>query len=141
MPGSTVSRRRALNKRDDHGCRFPGCTHTRYLHGHHIEHWADGGETKLDNLVLLCSHHHHLVHDDGFGCTIIRGEIVFTTPDGAVLPRALALAGLDELVESAQTFEDDLIEHDIDKDTCLPNYHGDVMDYDLALQGLAELEQ
>jgi hypothetical protein len=128
-----------LNKRDDQTCRFPGCTHARYLHGHHIVHWADGGETRLDNLVLLCSHHHHLVHDDGFGCAVIRGEICFMTPDGAVLPRARTLASLAELGESAQTFEDDLAEFGIDKDTCLPNYHGDGMDYDLALQGLGEL--
>lgn len=133
--------RRALNKRDDHSCRFPGCTHTRYLHGHHIVHWADGGETKLDNLVLLCSHHHHLVHDDGFGCAVVRDEILFTTPDGAVLPRAMPLAGLSELGESAGTFENDLIDYNLHKDACLPNYHGDGMDYDLALQGLAELDQ
>jgi len=131
--------RRALNKRDAHTCRFPGCTHTRYLHGHHIVHWADGGKTSLDNLVLLCSHHHRLVHDGGFGCVIKDGEIVFTTPDGAVLPKAMPLAGLDELSESAHTFELDLADHAIDKDTCLPNYYGDPMDYDLALHRLAEL--
>ena len=34
--------RRALVVRDG-GCRFPGCTHTRFVDGHHIEHWADGG--------------------------------------------------------------------------------------------------
>ncbi len=38
--------RRALNARDT-GCRFPGCTYQRRLDAHHIEHWADGGETKL----------------------------------------------------------------------------------------------
>jgi Domain of unknown function (DUF222) len=37
--------RRALNSRD-RGCRFPGCTHQRYLDAHHIEHWADGGDTR-----------------------------------------------------------------------------------------------
>jgi hypothetical protein len=47
--------RRALKRRDG-GCRFPGCTNTRFVDGHHIEHWADGGETRLDNLVLLCRH-------------------------------------------------------------------------------------
>ena len=45
--------RRALRSRDA-GCRFPGCTHQRYVDAHHIEHWADGGETKLSNLVTLC---------------------------------------------------------------------------------------
>jgi hypothetical protein len=37
--------RRALAARDK-GCRFPGCTHTRFVDGHHVRHWADGGETK-----------------------------------------------------------------------------------------------
>ena len=49
--------RRALNSRDG-GCRFPGCTHQRYVDAHHIEHWAEGGETKLANLVTLCRLHH-----------------------------------------------------------------------------------
>jgi len=61
------SMRRALRVRD-RGCRFPGCTNTRFVDGHHIEHWADGGETSLDNLVTLCRHHHHLVHEGGFTC-------------------------------------------------------------------------
>ena len=45
--------RRALSNRD-RGCRFPGCPATRCLHGHHVRHWADGGETSLENLLLLC---------------------------------------------------------------------------------------
>ena len=45
--------RRALNARD-RGCRFPGCSNTRYVDAHHIHHWAHGGETKLSNLVQLC---------------------------------------------------------------------------------------
>ena len=48
------------------GCRFPGCPATQRLHGHHVRHWADGGETSLDNLVLLCPTHHRLVHEGGF---------------------------------------------------------------------------
>jgi len=46
--------RRALMARD-HGCAFPGCSHTRFLHVHHIESWLHGGETSLANGVLLCS--------------------------------------------------------------------------------------
>jgi hypothetical protein len=52
--------RRALNARD-RGCRFPGCPNTRYLDGHHVHHWAHGGETKLSNLVMLCRFHHRQV--------------------------------------------------------------------------------
>jgi 5-methylcytosine-specific restriction endonuclease McrA len=56
--------RRALQARDK-GCVFPGCTHKRYVDGHHVQHWADGGATKLSNLVLLCRFHHRAVHEGG----------------------------------------------------------------------------
>jgi hypothetical protein len=56
--------RRALAARD-RGCVFPGCSHKRYVDGHHVEHWADGGETKLSNLATLCRFHHRAVHEGG----------------------------------------------------------------------------
>ncbi len=47
----------------DHHCRFPHCTRPPLLcHAHHIQHWADGGPTSLPNLILLCGHHHRLIH-------------------------------------------------------------------------------
>ncbi len=55
---------RALRLRD-RTCRFPGCTHSRYVDGHHVSHWANGGETALSNLMLLCSTHHTLLHEGG----------------------------------------------------------------------------
>ncbi|MGI9295387.1 MAG: DUF222 domain-containing protein [Pseudomonadales bacterium] len=80
--------RRALTVRDQ-GCTFPGCTCTRYVDGHHIQHWADGGETRLDNLTLLCRHHHQLVHEGGFAVQRNRdGQLTFTRPDGKVLEHA-----------------------------------------------------
>ena len=51
---------------DGERCRFPGCTRHRALHAHHVVHWADGGATDLSNLVLVCSRHHTLVHQQGF---------------------------------------------------------------------------
>ena len=60
--------RRALWIRDQ-GCRFPGCMNQRYVHGHHVQHWLHGGPTSLDNLVLLCSFHHRLLHEAGFAVT------------------------------------------------------------------------
>jgi Domain of unknown function (DUF222)/HNH endonuclease len=47
-------------------CTFPGCESRRFLHAHHIEHWGRGGPTDLDNLVLVCTHHHKLVHEYGW---------------------------------------------------------------------------
>jgi hypothetical protein len=58
--------RRLLEARDDETCCFPGCERRRHLHAHHRQHWAQGGETSLDNLVLLCRHHHRLVHEGGY---------------------------------------------------------------------------
>ncbi len=57
--------KRALLARDK-CCRYPGCTHEKWLDAHHVEHWADGGETSLDNTLLLCSTHHRLLHEGGF---------------------------------------------------------------------------
>jgi hypothetical protein len=80
--------RRALMKRD-HGCRFPGCTCSRFVDAHHIIHWADGGATSLNNLVLLCRRHHRMVHEDGFGIhTQADGRVNFTDPQGQHLPDA-----------------------------------------------------
>jgi hypothetical protein len=57
--------KRALHKRDT-TCTYPGCTHRMFLEGHHIKHWADGGETSLQNTALLCSLHHRFVHEYGY---------------------------------------------------------------------------
>ena len=62
--------RRMLNARDK-GCRFPGCANTRYIDAHHIEHWANGGETRPSNLVSLCRFHHHAVHEGGIRIEIL----------------------------------------------------------------------
>jgi hypothetical protein len=62
--------RRALEHRD-RCCVVPGCGATRGLHAHHVIHWEDGGLTELDNLVLVCPHHHRAHH---------RGVITITGP-------------------------------------------------------------
>ena len=57
--------KRALFARD-RGCTFPGCHRKHYLDAHHLEHWANGGETTRENLTLLCTYHHRLLHEGGF---------------------------------------------------------------------------
>lgn len=57
---------KALRMRDQH-CRWPGCERpASWCDGHHVVHWIDGGETNLDNLVLLCRRHHRMVHEGGW---------------------------------------------------------------------------
>lgn len=60
----TVNRhlRRAIERRDQ-GCAHPLCTQTRWLHIHHIVHWAQKGLTIPSNLVCLCPTHHRQLHD------------------------------------------------------------------------------
>ena len=82
--------RRALQNRDG-GCRFPGCTASHFVEAHHIHHWADRGETNMENLVLLCTRHHHLVHEGGFGVQrLADGHVQFSNPAGKVVPPSLA---------------------------------------------------
>jgi len=70
---------RMLRERDG-GCGFPGCGRMRWLHAHHIVHWADGGPTDADNLMLLCGYHHRLVHERGW--TVEPRSHEFVRPDG-----------------------------------------------------------
>jgi hypothetical protein len=76
--------RRAVAVRDG-GCRFPGCDRPPgWCDAHHVVHWAEGGQTALHNLVLLCRPHHRMVHQR-FSLRMDRGTPVFARPDGTVL--------------------------------------------------------
>jgi hypothetical protein len=77
---ATDAIRRALNIRDG-GCAFPGCTRPpRRCHAHHVDHWLDGGDTALENMVLLCLHHHLVIHHDHWFLEMIDGLPWFTPP-------------------------------------------------------------
>jgi hypothetical protein len=78
--------RRALWARDK-GCTFPGCRNSRFVDAHHVRHRSAGGETRLDNLLLLCSRHHRLVHEGGFRIdTDFQDSWIFRRPDGIAVP-------------------------------------------------------
>ena len=77
--------KRALHNRDK-TCTYPGCTHRIFLEGHHIQHWADGGETSLRNTALLCSLHHHHVHEYGYTIELgADGRPQFRDPHGRLV--------------------------------------------------------
>jgi hypothetical protein len=77
--------RRLLTARDK-GCRFPGCSNARYIDMHHIQHWANGGETRPSNLVSLCRFHHRAVHEGGFEVRVLDdGALRFLKPDGLTM--------------------------------------------------------
>jgi hypothetical protein len=80
--------RRALLARDE-TCKYPGCTSRRFVDGHHLVHWIYGGETKLENLALLCPFHHRMLHREKIKMRRLgNGRFVFIRPDGRVIPNA-----------------------------------------------------
>jgi hypothetical protein len=80
-----VGLRRALSLRDG-GCRFAGCDRpASWCDAHHIRHWADGGETRLDNTVLMCAYHHTLIHEGWQLLGDPNGTLEFRRPDGTRL--------------------------------------------------------
>jgi uncharacterized protein DUF222/HNH endonuclease len=65
-------------------CRFPGCGSRRFTQAHHVVWWGDGGKTDLDNLVLVCSFHHRLVHEHGWKMERHEdGGVRWFRPDGS----------------------------------------------------------
>ena len=79
---------RALKRIQANCCDFPACTHKRFLHAHHIVHWAKGGKTTIDNLVLVCTKHHRDLHEGGYSVTRDNGELVYRNPYGCKLQRS-----------------------------------------------------
>jgi hypothetical protein len=124
------SLRRALWSRDA-GCQFPGCTNRLYVHAHHIDHWAHGGPTTADNLVLLCSAHHRLVHEGGFQVSRGSGAVEFRDPHGRLVERCPPPA-------PANDWWATISDVDIDENTNFPAWDGTPVDYDATLSVLWE---
>ena len=124
--------RRALEYRDK-GCRFPGCTAKRHVDAHHIQHWAKGGHTKLDNLVLLCRHHHRLVHEGGYQVVSHEpGRIDFFTPQGATIRTAIQTT---KPAISVQHIVARSGKH-VSAETLIPQWAGERIDLGMAVEGL-----
>ena len=85
----SVGQRMAVTERDRH-CRFPGCdAPSAWCDVHHVVHWARFGPTDVHNLVLLCSRHHHAVHEGGWRMHgDANGEIEVRFPDGPFAGRS-----------------------------------------------------
>jgi HNH endonuclease len=129
--------RRALRSRD-RTCRFPGCAHRRFLHAHHVDHWAHGGRTDLSNLIHLCSHHHRLVHEGGYRIEPrARGELCFRRPDGRALPAVPRPARGDPLALTRRNRRDGLA---IDPQTCHPLLYGDRFERNWVVDNLLEVD-
>ena len=131
---------RAVKVRDEGVCQFPGCESRRFLHMHHVQHWAHGGPTDLDNLALLCSTHHRAVHEGGYSLNKTdEGELCFHSPDGQRLeatppPVVLPPRPVEALLDQNEAL-------DIDAETGTPTWDGMVpVDYDVAVDWLLEID-
>ncbi len=119
--------RRALEHRDQ-GCRFPGCG-VKFCDAHHVKHWAEGGETKLENLVLLCRKHHRSVHEGGLRVEADEnGAFRFLKPDGSEIQEAPPLPELGK--SSWFAMLDPLIDGGVDPDAMggWPEWDGSRLD-------------
>jgi len=131
--------KRALRIRDQ-GCQFPGCTvDRRFCDGHHVKHWSKGGHTSLKNLVLLCRHHHRLVHEGGYTVEESRrGGFIFRIPDGRVLETSPRLPDVREINSNSLEVEcaNRQLGLPIDENTCLTDWDGGKADYNHIVGGL-----
>lgn len=127
--------RRALNSRDK-GCRFPGCSFTRYVDGHHIRHWVHGGETKLSNLVSLCRFHHRLVHEGKVAIQRLDdGAFRFVRPNGVAYDSPCP-GETDNASVVAMATANAANGIAITRETAIPRMADSRMDYGLAVEWL-----
>jgi hypothetical protein len=117
-----------------------------------VKHWADGGETKLSNLVTLCSFHHRLVHEGDYGLTATNdGLFIFTRPDGRRVPEngeicfrgnnsppAPAYPGFEETLRIYMLNREKGLAITAETGRC--QWLGERMDYSMAIEGMQFLE-
>jgi len=118
-------------------CSFPGCACDLYLQAHHIEHWAQGGETCIDNATLLCHAHHVAIHEGGFRLERQSdGELCFFDPLGLPIPTAPTPPALRGNALLALAREQQVAAIHIDRRTSLPSWDGTPLDLPLAVIAL-----
>jgi hypothetical protein len=126
--------RRAIHARDK-CCRFPGCDRP-IVDIHHVEHWCQGGETCLANLLGLCGFHHHCVHEGGYGLELDEaGRPRFSRPDGTPIdpePPARTVDPAAPSIEERNTGAG----LQIAAETCGSQWAGDGLDLSLATSDL-----
>ena len=134
---------RALAIRDK-TCRFPGCCESRYVDAHHIKHWADGGDTSLDNLVTLCRYHHRQLHKGSFSIRVDKTSeeprLLFSTPSGRTIETSIFPQFPDV---SAETWVEELRDAapEVDAGTCVTQWRGEDCDYGMVVEGLLRRDE
>jgi len=131
---------RALNIRDK-TCRVPGCCESRYLDAHHIKHWADGGDTSLDNLVALCRAHHRQLHQGCFTISVEKTasdqQLVFATPAGRKIQSSF-FPQFPNVSAETPTHTLRCLAPNVDDKTCIPHWRGESCDYEMAVGALLQ---
>lgn len=116
----------------DQGCVHPGCGRRRRLQAHHVVHWAHGGPTALDNLLLLCRYHHRAVHRGDIDVRLDAGQARVVLTGGSQLAVAPPTSGLAQAVATS---------HDatITAETSTPaDWLGDPLDVGYAVTALLD---
>jgi hypothetical protein len=122
--------RRALQARSGTRCGYPGCGATG-RHGHHVKHWANGGETVPDNICLLCHRHHVVVHEGGVAMEATSdGGFRFIRPDGTVVVAAPPLPAIDTSDTWARVAQFVQRGVEIRPETGRPTWDGERPDYE-----------
>lgn len=149
---------RAVRARDRDTCCAPGCGARLGLEVHHIVHWADGGPTKLWNLLLFCRFHHWLVHEGGISVSteFTNGSdervVVFRQADGTVIPPTGQLAVTSSERSGERTADDieriaEILRPVIGRTTVEPDpltppwWNGDRLHLDYAVSVIAEAQR